>query len=123
MSVKTDILLSVRTFGSTFEVYNTEMQFYVYMTVKKLFVIQATEGHSDDITKLLNCCNHANSNLRLNKLAVSVTTLVISVYLSDFEIKSFSKLYFTYRQTTAVLNLGYSHPWGYTSSLQGVRRI
>jgi hypothetical protein len=80
------------------------------------------DDHSDDITKLLSCCNHANSNLRLNKLTVSVTTLVISVYLSDFEIKSFSKLYFTYRRTTAILNLGYLYPWGVRKQFAGGMR-
>jgi hypothetical protein len=53
------------------------MRFHVIQLEHKHF-----DDHSDDITNLLNCCNHANSNLRLNKLAVSVTTLIISFCLT-----------------------------------------
>jgi hypothetical protein len=47
MSVKMSVKMSkcpfLQTFGLKFEVYNTEMQIYGQMTVKHLFIIQATE--------------------------------------------------------------------------------
>jgi hypothetical protein len=42
MSVKTSKCLFLWTFGFKFEVYNTEMKIYGQMTVKHLFIIQAT---------------------------------------------------------------------------------
>ncbi len=44
MYVKTSKCLFLWTFGRKFEVYNTEMQIYGQMTVKHLFIIQATAG-------------------------------------------------------------------------------
>jgi hypothetical protein len=41
MSVKNGQIL--RTFGRKFEVYNTEMQFYGQLTVKHLYIKQATD--------------------------------------------------------------------------------
>ena len=43
MSVKMSKCLFLRTFDHEFEVYNIEMQIYRQMTMKHLFVIQATE--------------------------------------------------------------------------------
>jgi hypothetical protein len=44
MSVKMSKCLFLRTFDCEFEVYNRETQFYGHMTVKHLFITQAT-GH------------------------------------------------------------------------------
>jgi hypothetical protein len=43
MSVKASKCPFLKTFGSKFEVYNTEMQIYGHMSVNNAFIIQATE--------------------------------------------------------------------------------
>jgi hypothetical protein len=43
MSVKTSKCPFLQTFGSKFEVFNTEMQIYGHMSVNDAFITQATD--------------------------------------------------------------------------------